>query len=205
MLSNNFVRGLAAGIAIPDIDTDTIIPIDYCVNRKRPHFDEGLFRAWRFNSDGGLREDFILNDASYRGCKILVVGPNFGCGSSREMAVWALKDFGIFCVIAPSFGEIFYSNCFQNQVLAAKVSESAATMLLKALDENVGLVLDIDIERNLIGSEVTQSVEFELDALRKTMFLQGLDPIDATYSKDADISRFEEKYRATHSWVYEKE
>ena len=205
MFSNNFVRGLAAGIAIPDIDTDTIIPIDYCVNRKRPHFDEGLFRAWRFNSDGGLREDFILNDASYRGCKILVVGPNFGCGSSREMAVWALKDFGIFCVIAPSFGEIFYSNCFQNQVLAAKVSESAATMLLKALDENVGLVLDIDIERNLIGSEVTQSVEFELDALRKTMFLQGLDPIDATYSKDADISRFEEKYRATYSWVYEKE
>ena len=199
------MSGLAAGITIPDIDTDTIIPIDYCVNRKRPHFDEGLFRAWRFNSDGGLREDFILNDASYRGCKILVVGPNFGCGSSREMAVWALKDFGIFCVIAPSFGEIFYSNCFQNQVLAAKVSESAATMLLKALDENVGLVLDIDIERNLIGSEVTQSVEFELDALRKTMFLQGLDPIDATYSKDADISRFEEKYRATYSWVYEKE
>ncbi len=205
MPPDNLKRGLAAGIAVPDIDTDTIIPIDYCVNRTRPHFDEGLFRAWRFNSDGRLRKDFILNKTPYSGCKILVVGPNFGCGSSREMAVWALNDFGIFCVIASSFGEIFYSNCFQNQVLAAKVSESAAATLFKTLDENVGLVLDIDIKRNLIRWNITQSVEFELDPLRKSMFLQGLDPIEATFTKEADISRFEEKYRTTYSWVYEKE
>ena len=202
MVANNCIRGVAAGIEVPDIDTDTIIPIDYCVNRKRPHFDEGLFRFWRFSGDGILKDDFVLNKESYLDCKILVAGPNFGCGSSREMAVWALKDFGISCVISQSFGEIFYNNCFQNDLLAAEISEDGADILLQALKDNEGLVLTVDIENKSIQSDATPVIDFELDVLRGSMLVQGLEPIKATLTKEEEITRFERKYKVDYSWAY---
>ena len=112
-MNNARLCGVAAALPIPDIDTDTIIPIDYCINRDRPNFDVALFRSWRYFDDGSERPEFLLNTEPYRESKILIAGANFGCGSSREMAVWALVDFGIQCVIAPSFGEIFTTTVFR--------------------------------------------------------------------------------------------
>ena len=202
MVPDYWLQGVAAGLAIPDIDTDTIIPIDYCVNRTRPHFDEGLFRSWRFTASGRLRRDFVLNKKPRGGYKMLVVGPNFGCGSSREMAVWALQDFGVSCVISVSFGEIFYNNCFQNGVLAAKISKEDERSLFKALEENEGLSLSVNLDQNFIESEVTSSMEFELDSLRKTMLVENLHPIDATLTQEEAIVNFENDYKERFSWVF---
>ena len=200
-MSKPWLNGVAVALGIPDIDTDTIIPIDYCVNRERPHFDEGLFRSWRYTPDNRLREDFVLNRKSSLGCKILITGPNFGCGSSREMAVWALKDFGITCVVAESFGEIFYDNCFQNEVLAAKVSRISVEKILSAMQDNEKMILSVDIENRLIKSEILPPVKIELDDLRKSALIQKLHPIVATLSRDQAISAFEKRYESKFPWI----
>jgi len=193
--------GIAAALPIPDIDTDTIIPIDYCINRERPHFDVALFRSWRYHSDGRERSDFLLNKDPYRKTEILLTGANFGCGSSREMAVWALADFGIRCVIALSFGEIFYNNCFQNQLLAARVSPETAETLHHTLGQNPGLALVVDINEKTIRSSESNAFQFELDSLRSEMLLQGLDPVTATLTRITEIEAFEKRDRLLRPWV----
>lgn len=195
------ISGIAATLPIPDIDTDTIIPIEYCINRDRPNFDVALFRSWRYLDDGDERPEFLLNTDPYRNTKILVAGANFGCGSSREMAVWALVDFGIKCVIAPSFGEIFYDNCFQNGLLAARVSRSAATTLSQAIEQTVGLTLKVNVSEKTICISKSEIFQFELDNLRSEMLLHELDPAAATLTQIDAIERFEKRDRLRRPWV----
>jgi 3-isopropylmalate/(R)-2-methylmalate dehydratase small subunit len=196
--------GLAVSLFVPDIDTDTLIPIDYCINRERPNFDVGLFHSWRFNDDGTKKGDFVLNTERYSKSQVLIAGANFGCGSSREMAVWALCDFGIRCVIAPSFGEIFYNNCFQNDLLAAQVSDASAAALSEAVTSAKELQLVIDIDKNTIHSTATQTVPFELDSLRSEMLKRGINPIEATLTRSADISSYERADRIRRPWAYQR-
>ena len=201
MTSTQF-SGIAASLPVPDIDTDTIIPIDYCINRDRPNFDVALFRSWRFYDDGSERPEFFLNRDPFRQTKVLVTGANFGCGSSREMAVWALVDFGIRCVIAPSFGEIFYNNCFQNNLLAARVSPETAVALSNTVDQATGLILNIDLIEKTIQAEGAVTFHFELDSLRSEMLGQGLDPVAATLNRVADINAFEHRDRIGRPWAH---
>ena len=201
-MTNTQFSGIAASLPVPDIDTDTIIPIDYCINRERPNFDVALFRSWRYHNDGSEKAEFFLNTDPYRETKILITGANFGCGSSREMAVWALIDFGIRCVIAPSFGEIFYNNCFQNNLLAARVSPEIATALSNTIDQAVGLVLNIDLEEKTIQAGDSEIFHFELDNLRSEMLRQGLDPVTATLTREAEINAFEERDRVGRPWAH---
>ena len=196
--------GLAASIYVPDIDTDTLIPIDYCINRQRPDFDVGLFRAWRFNDDGTKKSDFVLNTERYSKSRVLIAGANFGCGSSREMAVWALCDFGIRCVIAPSLGEIFYNNCFQNNLLAARVSHSTAEALNDVARGSDGLHVVIELENKTIRLPTSQTYDFELDSLRREMLERGLDSIEATLTRRAEIESFERTDRLRRPWAYLK-
>ena len=184
-MSKPWLNGVAVALGIPDIDTDTIIPIDYCVNRERPHFDEGLFRSWRYTPDNRLREDFVLNRKSSLGCKILITGPNFGCGSSREMAVWALKDFGFRVIIAPSFADIFFSNCFKNGVLPIILDVTQVERLLKVQDS---VELDLNSQKITFGNE---SIDFEIDSHRKVRLVEGLDDIDLTLKENSNIENFE--------------
>ncbi|MFT4585797.1 MAG: 3-isopropylmalate/(R)-2-methylmalate dehydratase small subunit [Gammaproteobacteria bacterium] len=202
ILSQRF-SGPAAAIFLPDIDTDTIIPIDYCVNRARPDFDVGLFRSWRFDDEGQENSDFILNLPAYRSASILVAGPNFGCGSSREMAVWALVDFGIRCVIAPSFGEIFYNNCFQNNLLAAKVSSKSAQALVDVVTRTTDVSLTIDLQTNTVSDLASGRYDFELDKLRSDMLLKGLDPIAASLLLQTDIGAYEQRDARSRPWAYQ--
>lgn len=200
-MSRDQFSGIAAALNVPDIDTDTIIPIDYCINRERPDFDVALFRTWRFDNDGNERPEFLLNTTPFRNTEILITGANFGCGSSREMAVWALADFGIRCVIAPSFGEIFYNNCFQNDVLAARVSADTAVQLSKLVDRTIGMVLSVDLKEKTIRAPQAGTFNFDLDSLRCDMLLAGLDPVAATLTRIADIEAFERKDHGLRPWL----
>ena len=195
------ISGIAAALPVPDIDTDTIIPIDYCINRDRPNFDVALFRSWRYFDDDSERPEFLLNRDPYRNTKILIAGANFGCGSSREMAVWALADFGIRCVIASSFGEIFYNNCFQNGLLAARVSRETAITLSHAAKQTIGLTLEIDVSEKMIRAQESEVFRFELDSLRSEMLLQGLDPVAATLTRVDEIENFENTDRLRRPWL----
>lgn len=195
------ISGIAAALPVPDIDTDTIIPIDYCINRDRPNFDVALFRSWRYFDDDSERPEFLLNRDPYRNTKILIAGANFGCGSSREMAVWALADFGIRCVIASSFGEIFYNNCFQNGLLAARVSRETAITLSHAAKQTIGLTLEIYVSEKMIRAQESEVFRFELDSLRSEMLLQGLDPVAATLTRVDEIENFENTDRLRRPWL----
>lgn len=200
-----FVR--VEGIAVPlwraNVDTDAIIPIEYCVNRKRPHFDEGLFRRWRFLEDG-TPKPFVLDDPRYGNPVVLVAGRNFGCGSSREMAVWALADHGIRCVVAPSFGEIFFTNCFQNGVLPIRLEEDAVEGLIQEIEGADAPRVCVDLEACELVSPLEQRHRFEVNELRRRALLEGLDPIAATLTREADIAAFHERDRQERPWIYHR-
>ncbi|MCP5150089.1 MAG: 3-isopropylmalate dehydratase small subunit [Chromatiales bacterium] len=191
----------AAPLDRANVDTDAIIPVDYCINRERPHFDEGLFRRWRLDDAGEPRAAFVLNQPRFAGAGILVAGPNFGCGSSREMAVWALADAGIRCVIAPSFGEIFYDNCFQNGVLPAIVDAAAGAALLDALARGNSAEVTVDLETRTIRGPDGVEVPLHIDDLRAGMLIEGLDPIASTLAFGDAIEAFESQERSARPWV----
>ena len=180
----------------PNIDTDAIIAIADCVNRKRPDFGEALFRRWR------SQREFSLNQARYQNPEILVGGLNFGCGSSREMAVWALCDYGIRCVIAPSFGEIFFSNCFQNGVLPIRLPEDVVAALVAELDDTDPPRLRVDLETCQLVTPGDRTMAFEVNALRCDALLRGLDPIEATLSHADRIEAFQREDRQRRPWIY---
>lgn len=194
-----------AGRVVPlwraNVDTDAIIPIDYCINRSRPHFDAGLFRRWRYHNDDSEISEFPLNQARYRGAVVLVAAENFGCGSSREMAVWALHDAGFRCVIAPSFGEIFYNNCFQNGVLPLVLErELAEALAQRAAREDQQVRVDLD--RCEIWGIAEGVQRFSLNELRRQTLLRGLDPIAATLELGERITAFQDRDRGLRPWVY---
>ncbi|HEX3502440.1 MAG TPA: 3-isopropylmalate dehydratase small subunit [Xanthobacteraceae bacterium] len=195
------LEGVAAPLRMINVDTDMIIPKQYLKTIKRTGLGSGLFAEKRFNEDGSENKDFILNKPAYRKSKILVAGDNFGCGSSREHAPWALLDFGITCVISTSFGDIFYNNCFQNGVLPIKVSPEDLEKLFDDAERGANATLSVDLEKQEIRGPDGGVVKFDIEPHRKKALLEGLDDIGRTMQKGAQIDSFEAKAKAARPWM----
>ena len=195
------LEGVAAPLRMINIDTDMIIPKQYLKTIKRTGLGAGLFSEKRFNDDGSENKDFVLNKPAYRKSKILVAGDNFGCGSSREHAPWALLDFGITCVISTSFGDIFYNNCFKNGVLPIKVSPEDLEKLFDDAERGANATLTVDLEKQEIRGPDGGVVKFDIEPNRKKTLLEGLDDIGLTMVKSEKITSFEEKAKAARPWV----
>ena len=186
------LTGVAAPIDRVNIDTDAIIPAVHLKSIRRTGYGEFLFERWRFNEDGSPKPEFVLNQPSYTNASILVAGRNFGCGSSREHAPWALNDYGIRCVIAPSFADIFFNNCFQNGLLPIVLPEEQVRLIMDRTTENPGLQLNIDLEAQRIWDENEEIVvEFNVDPFRRYCLLNGLDDIGLTLQQEDKIAAFE--------------
>lgn len=175
-----------------NVDTDQIIPKQFLKRVERTGFGQFLFNDWRFNSDGTENPEFILNQQEYRGAEILVSGRNFGCGSSREHAPWALQDYGFKCIIAPSFGDIFFSNCFQNGVLPVILSEDVVAEIIQNSEKDPDYRINIDLESQRVWDENEEVVaEFTIEPFRRHCMLNGLDDIGLTLEDETNISDFE--------------
>ena len=189
-----FVRltGVVAPLDRVNIDTDQIIPAIFLKRIERSGFEDCLFYSWRFNEDGSAREEFVLNQPAYRNANVLVAGHNFGCGSSREHAPWALRDYGIRCVIAPSFADIFYNNCFKNGVLPLRMSEEDVQAIMEKATAKPGVNLTVDLEGQRVWDEDEEiSIPFEIDQARRHNLLNGLDDIGLTLQFEDRIAAYE--------------
>ena len=195
------LSGVAAPLPIVNVDTDMIIPKDYLKTIKRTGLGTGLFAEMRYNEDGSENPDFILNKPAYRNAKILVAGDNFGCGSSREHAPWALLDFGIRCVISTSFADIFYNNCFKNGILPIVVSQEDLDKLMDDAERGSNATLTVDLEAQEIHGPDGGVVRFEIDAFKKHCLLNGLDDIGLTMAKAAKIDSYESKLAENRPWA----
>ncbi|MFY9735911.1 MAG: 3-isopropylmalate dehydratase small subunit [Rhodoplanes sp.] len=195
------LEGVAAPLRMINVDTDMIIPKQYLKTIKRTGLAKGLFAEKRYNDDGNEHPDFVLNKPAYRKATILVAGDNFGCGSSREHAPWALLDFGIRAVISTSFGDIFYNNCFKNGILPIKVSPEDLEKLFDDAERGANATLTIDLEKQEIRGPDGGMIRFEIDPHRKHCLLHGLDDIGLTLEKRPKISAYEEKAKAERPWV----
>jgi 3-isopropylmalate/(R)-2-methylmalate dehydratase small subunit len=189
------LSGVAAPINRVNIDTDQIIPAINLKRIERTGYGQFLFGSWRFKEDGSPDPDFVLNNPKYQNPSILVAGRNFGCGSSREHAPWALEDYGIRCIIAPSFADIFFSNCFQNGLLPVVLPEEQVQQLMDKLEKDPGTRLDVDLDAQRIWDEDEEVVlTFEVDPFRKECLLNGLDEIGLTMQQDDKIAAFEGRH-----------
>jgi 3-isopropylmalate/(R)-2-methylmalate dehydratase small subunit len=195
------LEGVAAPLKIVNVDTDMIIPKQYLKTLKRTGLAKGLFSELRYKDDGSDNPDFVLNKPAYKNAKIIVAEDNFGCGSSREHAPWALMDYGIRCVISTQFGDIFYNNCFKNGVLPIKVSKEDLAKLFDDADRGANATLSIDLEKQEIRGPDGGVVTFEIDPHRKHLMLNGLDDIGTTNLKKHKIDTFEEKSKAARPWA----
>ena len=195
------LTGVAAPMPMINIDTDKIFPAIYLKTIKRTGLAQWLFQEIRFRPDGSENPDFVLNQGPYRQAKIIVAGDNFGCGSSREHAPWALMDFGIRCVISTSFGDIFYNNCFKNGLLPIKVSREELEKLFDDAERGANATLSIDLESQEIRGPDGGVVKFEIDAFRKHCMLNGLDDVGLTMVKKDKIGAYEEKAKAARPWM----
>jgi 3-isopropylmalate/(R)-2-methylmalate dehydratase small subunit len=203
--------GLVAPLDRANVDTDAIIPKQFLKSIKRSGFGPNAFDEWRYldhgepgmdNSKRAINPDFVLNQARYQGARILLARENFGCGSSREHAPWALEDFGFRVIIAPSFADIFFNNCFKNGLLPIKLDPAKVDVLFKAVEANVGYQLKIDLEQQSITAPDGTVYKFDVDAHRKHCLLNGLDDIGLTLQHVADIKVFEAKHRAAQPWLF---
>ena len=195
------LNGVAAALKIINVDTDMFIPKQYLKTIKRTGLGKGLFSEQRYNDDGSENPGFVLNKPAYRNAKILVTGDNFGCGSSREHAPWALADFGIRCVISTSFGDIFYNNCFKNGLLPIRVTHEELEKLFDDAERGANATLTIDLEKQEIRGPDGGVVTFEIDPFRKHCLLNGLDDIGLTMKKKPSIDAFELKEKSEHPWL----
>ncbi len=195
------LTGVAAPLPIVNVDTDMIIPKDYLKTIKRTGLAEGLFAEMRLNEDGSENPDFVLNKPAYREATILVAGDNFGCGSSREHAPWALLDRGIRCVISTSFADIFYNNCFKNGILPVQVSPEELDELMDDANRGSNAVLTVDLDSQTITGPDGGSIKFEIDAFKKHCLINGLDDIGLTLEKADSITSYESKLSENRPWV----
>ena len=195
------LTGVAAPMPIVNIDTDMIIPKDYLKTIARTGIGKGLFAELRYNADGTDNPDFVLNKPAYRGAEILVVGDNFGCGSSREHAPWALLDFGIRCVISTSFADIFYNNCFKNGILPIRVTPEQLDMLMDDAERGANARISVDLEAQQIRGPDGGMIHFDIDPFRKHCLINGLDDIGLTLEKGGSIDSFESKNAETRPWA----
>jgi 3-isopropylmalate/(R)-2-methylmalate dehydratase small subunit len=194
--------GIAAPLPMINVDTDKVIPKQYLKTIERTGLGRYLFDELRFNDDGSEKPDFVLNQPAYRNAKILVAGENFGCGSSREHAPWALLDFGIRCVIAESFADIFYNNCFKNGVLPIKLPRQQVAELMEDAKKGANARLSIDLDKQTITRPDGGEVHFDLDPFRKHCLLNGLDDVGLTLQKEGSIASFETKNRMSQPWLW---
>ena len=195
------LTGVAAPLEIMNVDTDMIIPKQYLKTIKRTGLGAGLFAEMRFDDKGAENPDFVLNKPAYRSAKILVAGDNFGCGSSREHAPWALLDFGIRCVISTSFADIFYNNCFNNGILPIVVSPDDLEKLFDDARRGANATLTVDLEAQEIRGPDGGVVRFEIEASRKQKLLSGLDDIGITMERAPAIAGFEQRNAGTRPWI----
>jgi len=184
-----------------NVDTDMIIPKQYLKTIKRTGLGKGLFSEQRYKDDGSENPDFVLNKPAYRKSKIIVAGDNFGCGSSREHAPWALADYGIRCVISTAFGDIFYNNCFKNGLLPIRVSPEDLEKLFDDADRGANSTLTVDLEKQEIRGPDGGIVKFEIDPFRKHCLLNGLDDIGLTQQKQGKIASYEQKTHDARPWA----
>ncbi|WP_445943689.1 3-isopropylmalate dehydratase small subunit [Roseicyclus sp.] len=195
------LTGIAAPLPLINVDTDMIIPKQFLKTIQRSGLGKNLFDEMRYATDGAEIPDFVLNKPAYRNAQILVGGDNFGCGSSREHAPWALLDFGIRCVIAPAFADIFYNNCFKNGILPIVLPQEIVDQLMDDAQNGANATLTVDLENQIITRPDGQTVAFDVDAFRKHCLLNGLDDIGLTMEKAAAIETFETKAAQDRPWV----
>jgi 3-isopropylmalate/(R)-2-methylmalate dehydratase small subunit len=195
------LEGVAAPLDMINVDTDMIIPKQYLKTIHRTGLGKALFDEMRFNADGSEKPDFVLNKPAYRKAVILVAGDNFGCGSSREHAPWALLDFGIRCVIAPSFADIFYGNCFKNGILPIKLPQEIVDKLMDDAERGANAIISIDLEKQEIKGPDGGTVTFEIDPFRKQVLLNGWDDIGLTMRAEDKISSYEAQQKTQTPWL----
>ena len=195
------LTGIAAPMPLVNIDTDMIIPKQFLKTIHRSGLGKNLFDEMRFNADGSEVADFILNQPAYRESQIIVAGDNFGCGSSREHAPWALLDFGIRCVISTSFADIFYNNCFKNGILPIVMPAEVVDVLMEDARKGANARMTVDLENLTVTTSDGQSFGFELDPFRRHCLLNGLDDIGLTMEKSSAIDTFETQMAQSRPWV----
>ena len=195
------LTGVAAPLPMINVDTDMIIPKQFLKTIERTGLGKALFDEMRYNPDGSEKPEFVLNQPAYRKAQILIAGENFGCGSSREHAPWALLDFGIRCVIAPSFADIFHTNSLKNGVLPIRLPQEICAQLMDDARKGANARITIDLEKQTITRPDGQTVHFEIGAFNKSCLLQGIDEIGMTLKKDKAIAGFEDKHRKHQPWL----
>ena len=193
------IKAIAAPLPMINVDTDMIIPKQFLKTIKRSGLGKNLFHELRYDINGNLKNDFVLNWEFYKNAKILITGDNFGCGSSREHAPWSLLDFGFRCIIAPSFADIFFNNCFKNGILPIKVNNSENDILIKQA-ENKNLIT-VDLPKQVISCGSGININFDIDPFRKKCLLEGLDDIALTLKKSEKIDDYELKLNKSRSWL----
>ena len=195
------ISGIAAPMPLINIDTDMIIPKQFLKTIKRSGLGVNLFDEMRYDDNGDEIPDFVLNKPAYRSSEIIVAGDNFGCGSSREHAPWAIKDFGIRCVIAPAFADIFYNNCFKNGILPIALPQDQVDVLMKDAEKGANARMEVDLVSQQISTSDGAVFSFEVDEFKKRCLLEGLDDIGQTFQKVAKIDNFEAKAAEARPWV----
>jgi len=195
------LTGVAAPLPMRNVDTDMIIPKQFLKTILRTGLGKSLFFEMRYDQAGKEVPDFVLNQSAYRQAKVLVTGENFGCGSSREHAPWALLDFGIRCIVAPDFADIFYNNCFQNGILPIKLPQAEVDKLMDDASRGANATLTIDLEAQEIRGPDGGVIKFDIDPFRKHCLLNGLDNIGLTLEKQKLIESFEERSQAARPWL----
>jgi len=195
------ITGVAAPMPLINIDTDMIIPKLFLKTIKRSGLGVHLFDEMRYNDDGSEKPDFVLNQPAYRNAEIVVAGDNFGCGSSREHAPWAIKDFGIKCVISTSFADIFFNNCFKNGILPIVLPQEQVDLLMKDAEKGANARMTVDLEAQEITTSDGEVVKFDVDAFKKQCLLEGLDDIGLTLKKADSIASFETMTETARPWV----
>ena len=196
------LKGIAAPFNFINVDTDKIIPKQFLKTIKRTGLGKHLFDEMRFNDDGTEKKDFVLNEEPYRSSNIIVAGDNFGCGSSREHAPWALSDFGIKCIISTSFADIFYNNCFKNGILPIKVSEDKILELSEYSKRKEQIEVNLERQEIIFGNK---TVNFQIDDFKKKCLLEGLDDIALSMKKISEIDNFEKKLNKKKPWIFNNE
>jgi 3-isopropylmalate/(R)-2-methylmalate dehydratase small subunit len=196
------ITSVAAPLPMINVDTDMIIPARFLKTIARKGLGSNLFDAMRFKPDGSENPDFVLNKPAYRQSQILVAGPNFGCGSSREHAPWALLDFGIRVIVAPSYADIFYANCFKNGILPITLPQEICEQLMDDAKKGANARLTVDLKAQTITRPDGSQIKFDIDPYRRDALLDGIDEIGLTEQKRVEITAFEDQNRETQPWLW---
>ena len=193
------IKGIAAPLPMINVDTDMIIPKQFLKTIKRSGLGKNLFHELRFDMQGNIKNDFVLNWDPYKKATILIAGDNFGCGSSREHAPWSLLDFGFKCIVAPSFADIFYNNCFKNGILPIRLDQDKVNILMTEAKNKNQLTINLDEQKIILADE--NVIEFDIDPFRKKCLIEGLDDIGLTLQNKDKISKYEESIKSSHPWI----